>query len=67
MKKFWCEHFVPLTNMKVGKRQEAAEWAFSRFDSRNMDIFYNGPNDEPGFWFAYERDALLFSLRWSGE
>lgn len=64
MKKFWCTHFIPLKRLDKGVRQEAAEWAFHQFDSRNLDIFYNGPNDEPGFWFANEKDALLFALKW---
>lgn len=64
MKKFWCNHFITLKSLEKGVRQEAAEWAFDRFDPRNIDIFYNGPDGEHGFWFANEKDAMLFALRW---
>lgn len=65
MKKFWCKHFVPVGYLDKGRRQEAANWAFDRFDSKDIDIFYKGPNNEDGFWFAKEHDALLFAIRWS--
>lgn len=62
--KFWCKHFVALPQLEVGVRQSAAEWALERFDSKDIDIFYNDPKGVPGFYFANEKDAILFSLRW---
>lgn len=67
MKKFWCTHFVPLRTMSTGERRDAACWALDHFDSRDLDIFYRGPNDEDGFWFCKETDALMFMLRWGSQ
>lgn len=64
MKKFWCTHFVPYTYDDYAIRREAATWAMDKFTPIEVDIFYNGPNDEPGIWFGKERDALLFALKW---
>jgi hypothetical protein len=67
MQKFWCKHFVPLPELEVGVRRDAAEWALSKFSSQDVDIMHNDPTGRPGFWFAHEKDAILFSLRWSGQ
>lgn len=64
MKKFWCKHFVALSRLEAVSRPAAAEWAFKRFGSTNVDIFYNDPNGTPGFYFSNEKDAILFALRW---
>lgn len=53
--------------MSTGERRDAACWALDHFDSRDLDIFYRGPNDEDGFWFCKETDALMFMLRWGSQ
>lgn len=64
MKKYWCKHFVPFSTDDHIVRREAATWAMDKFTPVDVDIFYNGPNDEPGIWFCKERDALMFALKW---
>ena len=67
MVKYWCKHFVPLPELEVGVRREAAEWALAKFGTQQVDIFHNNnKSQQPGFYFEHEKDALLFSLKWSG-
>lgn len=66
MIKYWCKHFVPLPALEVGVRREAAEWALTKFGTQQVDIMHNGPSNRPGFWFEHEKDAIMFSLKWSG-
>jgi hypothetical protein len=40
-------------------RQDAAVWCKQTFKPGSFIISFND------FWFAYERDAMLFSLRWN--
>jgi hypothetical protein len=60
-----CDLFVPLTSRTAEERREAALWALKQFDDKSIDLWVLGPNQEPGFWFKNDRDALLFTLKWS--
>lgn len=64
VKKSHCTHFVDLSKASIRERQEAAEWALTRFNKDDVDIFRNRGN-EHGFWFANECDALMFMLKFS--
>lgn len=57
-------HFVNLSTLTSLERRAAAHWAIEQFGSKGVDIWQLGPNEEPGFWFAREKDAALFILKW---
>lgn len=65
MKKQWCKHFVPFSGDTWEARSDAANWALKKFGTQSVDIMYNDPRGRPGFWFEHEKDAVLFTLKWS--
>ena len=71
-KKETCTHFVRLTHLNVIERRAAASWAIEKFGLENVDLMRprekigsRGLGYEQGFWFAREKDAVFFTLRWS--
>lgn len=67
-----CTHFVRLTHLNVIERREAAVWAIEKFGIDNVDLMrpreHRGSKGivyEQGFWFARDKDAVFFTLRWS--
>jgi len=62
--KYWCKYFVSIAHLSLADRREAGQWAIARFTPEDIDL-WTPMGSEPGFWFAYERDVLLFTIRWS--
>jgi hypothetical protein len=67
-----CKHFVDLGYLTGKERLVAAVWAIEQFGIDNVDVMSPlehigryGTAIKPGFWFAHERDAMWFTLRWS--
>lgn len=72
-----CTISIELSHLTVQQRREAAAWAVERFGITEVDILRpltkkvtEGPNlcNEimmvPCFWFANQKDANWFALRW---
>ena len=71
-KQDYCIHFVDLSHLTGAERRAAAVWALERFDHHDVDVMRPqehigryGTSIKPGFWFAREKDAMFFTLRWS--
>ena len=71
-KQDYCIHWVDLSHLSTSERRAAAVWACDQFGADSADIM--SPKEKmgrygskiiPGFWFAREKDAVFFSLRWS--
>ena len=76
MEKAHYQHFVRLNNRR--KTQKISNLDSAGYTCVKLDKGWNGPREwckknlRPGsyinlhtrFWFAYERDATLFMLRW---
>lgn len=67
-----CKHFVELSHLSIIERRAAASWAFDKFGIDNVDVMRPiekigryGVSMTPGFWFAREKDAVWFILKWS--
>ena len=71
-KRDYCIHWVELSHLTPEQRGEAADWACELFGVDCVDITSpkEVPHDRhyaqliPGFWFAHEKDAVFFSLRY---
>ena len=66
------QHFVELSHLSAIERRKAATWAFDHFGIDNVDVMRPiekmgryGVSLTPGFWFAREKDAVWFTLKWS--
>jgi hypothetical protein len=58
-------HFVNIsTIIEYNDRRQAAQWALEHFGVKGVDVWRLGPNEEPGFWFHSEEDAVVFILKW---
>ena len=71
-KQDYCIHWVDLEHLTTEQRREAAVWACDQFGPDCVDVMNPkekigkyGSELTPGFWFAREKDAVFFSLRWS--
>ena len=65
-----CTVGVGLEHLDIFQRREAATWAIEKFGIDNVDIVRPmmsayGDRMIPCFWFAREKDANWFLLRWS--
>jgi hypothetical protein len=71
-KQDYCIHWVDLSHLSTSERRAAAIWACDQFGADSVDVMSPmekmgryGSKIIPGFWFAREKDAVFFTLRWS--
>jgi hypothetical protein len=71
-KQDYCIHWVNLSHLTAEERRKAAVWACEQFGADSVDVMRlkekigrYGIESIPGFWFAREKDAVFFTLRWS--